>query len=760
MKYIPKTVINQSIRITSIILAAVSPLVCSAAVLEEVIVTAQKHEQSLGDVDISITAFTGNQLSQLGYTNTVDVAAQTPGLNFSQEHPYVTGLSIRGVSQRDFSSHNEPPVATYVDGAYVSTMGAAHAQMFDLERVEVLRGPQGTLFGRNATGGLLHYITRKPMEEFDAYAELTVADYSQVIFQGAIGGAITKNVLGRLSVASNYHDGWVKNRIGDDLFDTGEYSLRGQLLFQISDQTDLLLKAHHTKDSANGAGFTHTPNAYAPDGLGYRVGRDELATYSEFIGSGALFQTCPGCDAFGYREPDTDPRTGSYDQVGDFDRDISGITGTLTVDLGGITLTSITDLFDMEMNVLQDIDASPIKQLDYYVEQDLKQFSQELRLNGKSERLTWITGVYYLNIDNQTAAGLSPFNIAPFVGLHFPGAFVPYNTGFTADTDTESWAIFGHLEYALTDQWSITTALRYTEDDKEADYVLSDDIPTPDLYFNRNTAPNAVLGFENVSAKVSVNWKPDDNTLVYLSYDRGHKAGSFNYPFIPPNDLSPAGVASFFSTLSYDQEELSSYELGYKSSFLDGRVRLNADLFYYDYKDYQASFFVDLVNFVGNLDAEVVGGELELFMSPTDRLELVLGVSWLDTEVKDVGMPDGSIQDRQLAMSPDFSLNGLARYTWPLMNGNLAVQVDFNYSDEFCFSVVCNYSEQEDSYVVTNARVSYTSGDDKWSVAAFVRNLADTEYRAYTVDSAFVGVMTNTPSPPRWYGGTVTYHWR
>lgn len=722
-----------------------------AAVLEEVIVTAQKREQNIQEVAISVSAFDGEQLTALGVTNTVDIAMHTPGLTFSQEHPYVTGLTIRGVSQRDFASHHEPPVVTYVDGAYVSAMGAAHAQLFDLERVEVLRGPQGTLFGRNATGGLLHYVSKKPTEELDAYGELTIAEYDQVTFQGAVGGAITENVLGRLSVATNYNDGWLKNRIGKDLIDTGEYSARGQLLFKFGSQADLLLKVYHTEDNSGGAGFSHTPNAYQPDGFGYQVGRNELATFFEFIGSGAPFQTCPGCDAFGYREPDTDPRTGSYSQVGDFDRGISDIGGTFTVDFGGMTLTSVTDYFAMNFNVLEDIDASPILQIDYFAEQDLKQFSQELRLNGESERLTWLAGVYYLNIDTLTKAGLAPFNIAPWVGVHFPGVFIPYNTGFVADTDTESWAIFGHLEYALTDQWSVIAALRYTEDDKEADYTVADDIGTFQQ-FNKDTAPNAKLGFENVSARADINWKPAENTLIYASYNRGHKAGSFNYPFIGP-------IADF-STLSHDQEVLTSYEIGYKGDLLDGRVRLNADLFYYDYDDFQASFFVNLANIVGNVGAEVIGGELELFMSPTEQLELVLGASWLDAESKDVGMPNGSIQDSEMANAPDFTLNGLARYTWPVWNGNLAVQMDFKYSDNFCFSVVCNYSEREGSYVVSNARISYTTGDEKWSVAGFVNNLTDTEYRVYSTDSAFVGIMTNTPNPPRWFGGTISYHWR
>ena len=723
----------------------------SAAVLEEIIVTAQKREQNLQDVGISVTAFTGDQLSKLGMITPVDLAAQTPGLTFSQEHPGAnTQLTIRGISQRDFADHHEPPVAFYVDGAYVGSMGAVNAQMYDVERVEVLRGPQGTLFGRNSTGGLVHIINKKPTEDFDLYGELTVAEYQQIKFEGAVGGKISDRVLGRLSVATDYSDGWFENRIGKDLMDVGTYSVRGQLLFKLTDDTDLLLKVYNVEDDSAGSSYTHTPNAYGPDGLGYRVPRDQLATYFDFAGN--PFQTCVGCDGYGYIDPDTNPRTGSINETGHYDRSMTGATGTLTAGLGDVTLTSVTDYLEMDKSLVEDIDGSPLPSIDFFYKQDFKQFSQELRLNGETGRLNWIAGVYFLDINVESASGLPSFNIAPFLGIHAPGVVIPYTTSFTAETDTRSWAVFGHTEYAINDQWSVIAALRYTDDRKEADYVLSDNgFPAVHQEFNKRTAPNAVLKFENVSAKLELDWKPNDSTLLYASYDRGHKAGSFNYPFIGPVN---------FAELSHDQEEVNAYEVGYKGELLDGRVRLNADVFYYDYINYQASFFVNFVNVVGNLDAEILGSEIELTMQPTDQLELLLGVALLDTKSKDVGMPDGSIQDRGMANAPDVTVNGLARYTIPLGSGaNVALQVDFNYSDKFCFSVVCNPSERESSYTVANARASYTTADQRWTFTAFVRNLSNATYRVYSTDSAFATFMTSTPNPPRWYGGTVSFHW-
>lgn len=756
MKYGQNNGFYRSLAMTGVIFSLLCSEFTSANVLEEVIITAQKREQSLQDVGISVSAFSGDQLKQLGYTNTTDITAQTPALNFSSWSPSLTFLNIRGVAQSDFADHHEPPNALYIDEAYVSSMGAVEAQMFDLERVEVLRGPQGTLFGRNATGGLLHLLSTKPSEEFEAYAEVTFAEYEQVKLEGAVGGALTDSILGRLSIATNRHDGWLDNRTGEDLGDAESYAIRGQLLFDLSEGSDLLLKLHHSEYNANGAAYSFAANGVGPNGLGVTLDRTELGTFVDFFGN--TFQTCPGCNAHWYTEPDGDRRTGSVDEVGDFDRSITGMTGKFTMSIGDVELTSITDYLVIHKDYLEDTDASPVVIVRFFTDQNLKQFSQEVRLHAEKDRFNWTAGAYYLDIDNDTASGLAPINIAPFLGLNFPGAFVPLNTGFVANTSTESWALFGHAEYDLSSKVTLIAALRYTEDEKTADYTLSDDTPPPPFgpgpvfqQFNSHTSPFATQEFENVAAKVEIDWKPTDDLLLYASYNRGHKAGSFNYPFIGPVN---------FSALSHDEEVLTSIEAGFKGTFQDGRIRLNVSAFYYDYKDHQASFFVNLSNIIGNVDAEAYGLEAELVVSATDRLEFMLGASFEETETKDVGMPDGSVQDRELSFVPDFTLNGLARYTWPMAKGNLTAQVDFNYSDDYCFTVVCHFSERADSYVVGNARLTYTASDEKWSVSAFVRNLGDTDYRIYATDASFVGFHTDVLNPPRWFGATFSYYWR
>ena len=253
-----------------------------------------------------------------------------------------------------------------------------------------------------------------------------------------------------------------------------------------------------------------------------------------------------------------------------------------------------------------------------------------------------------------------------------------------------------------------------------------------------------------MSAKIQLDWTPNEDWLLYAGFTRGHKAGNFSQPFFIPADLSE---------LPHDEEVLHSFDIGAKGVMLDGILRLNASIFYYDYKDYQAFFFENLAQKVSNFDANVLGAEIELVFNPVDALDLSFGVSLLDTEVEDVGTPIG-VLDRELPFAPDVSFNGLARYTWPVFGGNLSAQVDFNYVDDFCFGVICHPLEEEDSYIVANTRLSYTTDDKRWRLAAFVKNVGDEEYRKAAVESSFAGFSSVVFSDPRWYGGSIAYQWK
>lgn len=756
----------------------------NAQLLEEIIVTAQKREQNLQDVGISVTAFSSEQITALGYTSTTDIAAQTPALNITQYHPVLTNVHIRGVSQNDFSGHLEAPVAMYVDDAYVSAMGAAAAQMYDVERVEVLRGPQGTLFGRNATGGLLHFVSARPTEELEGYGEFTYAEYDQIKFEGAISGPLSEKMLGRLAVATNSHDGYLENRIGKDLRDAESYNVRGQLLFNINSGTELLLKAAYSEDDTTGGGYSHSPSTYGPDGLGRFVGANETAIYFGLFDlvdgiPDPITGPCPGCDPVGFVEPDDDPFTGSFDTPGIFEREIYNFQGKFTVDFDSFTLTSVSDYLEMDTEYNEDVDGGAVMQVLSGGVSDTEQFSQELRLNGETDRSRWTAGFYYLDIDyrGQGNVFLDPSTLAtfgfdsstgaiapaftdpsmpcfapPFSGPCPPG-ILPVNLLTEVSIDTSSWAIFAHYEYDISDTVTLIGALRYTEDERELAHTIDNTaIGVPVQVFTAANAPNLDQNINNVSAKAEIDWTPNDDWLLYASFTRGHKSGNFATPFFALPDPTDTG------TLSHGEEVLHSYELGAKGSFMDGRARLNIGAYYYDYEDYQGSSFVQLTQFINNLDAEAYGAEVELAVSPVDGLEFMFGAAFEDSKVKNVGLPSGLTVNNDLPYAPEFAFNGLGRYTWPAFGGNLTVQGDFNYAENFCFTVVCHHTEKEDSYIVGNARITYTTNDDKWSLAAFVRNLGDAEYRIYGLDGSFAGVTDSAFAPPRWFGGTIRYN--
>lgn len=745
-----------TLKLGGIFVAASLAIPCvsqAESLLEEITVTAQKREQNLQDVGISVTAFSGGQIRELGYTSTTDVAALTPGLNITQFHPTTTNTVIRGITQGDFSDHLEPPIAAYIDGAYVSSMAAAHVQMFDVERVEVLRGPQGTLFGRNATGGLIHYISQKPTEDFSGYGELVIAEYNQVKFEGAVSGSLSDEIRGRLSIASNNHDGYLKNRIGKDLREADTYSLRGQLEFDLSDDIALSLKGHYSKNDEVGNAYSHHPSTDVPDGLGRSIGPNELGDFGLFFdssGASGIFNSCAGCDALGYKEPDSDPHTGSFDNPGKFDRTVSGVTAQLTWDIGETTLTSISDYFDMDKEYDEDTDGSPLAAGHFASGADYEQFSQELRLEGQSNRLHWQAGLYYLDIEAKEFSEF-PSDTGPYFGLPVGDPWGFFFTRADSVVETQSWAVFGHLEYDISEHWSVTAALRYTEDDKELDWALFDNFGS-DQKINSSVNPElSELSFENMSARIGLDWRPNEDVLVFASYTRGHKSGNFSTPFF--------ALTVPLSNIPHDEEVLHSYEVGVKSTLFDGKARLNANLFYYDYEDYQVFTFPNQSLMVINLDAEAVGGEIELIANPLEGLEVVLGASFIDGEIMDVPRSSGENRDMDMPYAPSFGLSGLARYEWSAFNGTMAVQGDFNYNGEFCFTASCSPTEEEDSYIVSNARISYTTGDEKWKISAFVKNISDEEYRVYALDNSVVGYTADAFGPPRWFGGSVSYTW-
>ncbi len=708
-------------------LALVLPL--RAAVIEEVVVTAQKREQNAQDVGIAISAVTGEQMRELGYTNAQQVTALAPGVHTVQPNGEANyAIAMRGVAANDFTTNVESPVAIYLDEVYISQMSGSGFMLFDMERVELLRGPQGTLYGRNATGGLAHFVTVKPSQEVGGYGQLTVGSYDQVKFEGALGGGLGEAVSARISFASHDNDGYVKNRLLDKrLNNANEWAARMQLLFEPTDSFDMLLNYRRSEQDIATGFFEHV-TASAPGTL----------TPNEVN------------EVLGYIDNDGDVYAGDYDRDGHNDLQTEGFTGTVNWDFGGMTLTSITDYSTVERDYIEDSDASPAPLFNFFLTTDAEQFSQELRLHGSTEATEWVAGVYYLDLSVNDSNGAET---EPFID---PTGDTPAVSGLDNpyETNTESWSIFGQIERRLSDRLTGILGVRWIRDEKDHSYRVNivDFIPGT---VQRNGNPNILLELasyngaredDEVSMRLALNYDMSEDMMIYGSWNRGVKGGGYNSPVFPLNP--PQGYDD--ETMSYDPEQLDAFEAGFKSRLADGLAIFNGAVYYYDYKDYQAFQIIGLDTITTNANADSFGFELELQATPTDALDLIVGAAYNDIEVSLSGGPKTtSVQ------SPKWNLNGLVRYQWPFAGGTLAAQVDALYRSQHFFSLTGLETVEEDGYLIANASIRYTSPNGGFTVTGFVHNLGDVQHLVQTFDLSgpdVFGMVEQYYNRPRWWG--------
>jgi iron complex outermembrane receptor protein len=685
--------------------AVISSVPVQAAILEEVVVTAQKREQGLQDVGVAVTAFSGEQMDALGFSDSIDLVAHTPGL---EANGYGGGalstFSIRGVGQNDFAAIQEAPIAVYVDEAYISSNVTTRFSLFDIKRVEVLKGPQGTLFGRNSTGGLVHYLTVDPSQDFEGFIEAEIGESGRQRLEAALGGGITDTVSGRLAFISNEDNGLVENQFSEaspSVRRTDDYSIRGKLLIEPSDELSILLKAQISDEDASPGGYSF--------GL-----QDGTAT-----------------DFFGYSDADGNPYTVSTDFDPFQTTEVTELGATVSWDMGSTTLTSVTNYQDIESTYGEDADVSPNSLFHYTQDVVIDQISQEFRVSWEGDNHRSVVGVFYLDIEQD-------LRVEEFGDVYF-GAGVVF--GIDATQNTKTTAIFAQTEIDLTNTLSLTVGARMNKDKK--DYVLL----SPDFGF---TDYASSFDDDDFSGKIQLDYKPSDDWLIYAGLNRGIKSGGFNLP-LTPVDGTP---------VEYGGEVLTSFETGFKAS-LSSTTRLNASAYIYDYKDYQA-FNIDpyFNTLLFNAEAESYGAEVELIMSPVDGLDILIGASYLDTEVTglDPAIFGGDTEEAPLA--PKLTFNGLAVYTWGAFDGDMSVQVDFSWKDDHKFNLATSDPVLEDAYAVVNAKIAFATADGAWRGSVFVNNLTDKDYRSFAVDAtAFFGSHENILGAERWVGASIKYQW-
>lgn len=739
--------------------------IAQAQVLDEITVTAQKREQALSDVGISVTAFSGDQMKALGISSTTDISSQTPGLIVTDFGGGTTTVfNVRGSGQLDFNDQQEAPVAVYLDGAYVSFLSGVGFNFFDIERVEVLRGSQGTLFGRNATGGLVHIVSKKPTDQFEGYAELSVGKFGMLKGETAINVPLSETVKGRLSVFHEENNGYIKNSTGPR--GGGRNNDSGRLQFQLdpSDDLSVLVAGRWAIDDAPGQ--IYDVHAAVIDADGYIQGVTPFgsASTTDFVNYCAgliAFNAVPGPvggtnpnsgDCFNGAPNNRSPFQSSTDGPSYFKRDHYG--GTITVDysVGPGKLTSITDYQDFKKRYSEDADSTPLNLWHFQQDMDATQWSEELRYGAETGWGRYVLGGYALQIKSNGRASLDSINT---LGVAFENRY---------RLNTRTYAAFAQVEYNLSPTVTLIAGGRWTEDRKTFSInvgcgfdFIANAAPTSDncSFFaplvQGTGLPRTKRSEGDWSGNLELDWKPTDDLLVYGKVVRGYKAGGFN-----------GGIINFFlpEAATYGAETPWTYEVGLKASFADGKARLNASAFYTDYKGFQ-TFTQNGANLiVFNVDARSVGGEAELVLNPVQGLDILLGVSVLDAKQKDVIGPGGSL-DRPMPNAPDLTFNALARYSWPMLGGSMAVQGDMNHRGSRSLSAIDHPALKGASYTLVNASVEWNSEDDRWGVSVWGKNLTDKVYYPTTFDlSTLTGQFEPVVAPPRWFGGTLTYRFK
>jgi len=703
--------------------------------LNEVIVTAQKRPQRAQDVGVSLTVLDGRKITDLAWRDTTSIVEQTPGLQVQQYSESITEFNIRGVSQNDFSDHLEGPIAVYTDDSYQATLGETGTGIFDLERVEIARGPQGTLFGRNATGGLIHFVTRKPTENPQGYLQLTAGEFGETTVRGAFSGPLASGIAGRLAIVRDRGYGYIKDLSGGTGPHHDSIAGRGHLAIDLGAATHILLTLR-TANNRNEQGLPYQNAAAAPnaDGLGRFIAPNEN-----------FWNTCSGCDLAGYRFPLPNRRRNAFDHHSFFDRSVRSATARIETPFGGSSLVSVSDWMKMDKTWSEDSDGSPNATFNFSSDQRYHRFAQELRLEEDTSTRHWDAGLYYLEVEQHNS-----------VSVQVPPYSIDYLT--TWRNTTRSGAIFGQFEQNLATDWSGILGARYSRDEKEQDFRQFDESSGESLLiFNRTTFPDLTRKiYGGLSGKAELDYRPLSSLLLYGSVNRGYKGGNWATPAFPVTNPS-APSASDLGQLVHRAERLTSLETGAKWSSEDHKIRIDGSIFHYDYRDYQAFFYVGVTQAIGNRNAAVDGLEFELEARPANGWTTEFGVATLDAVVHGVTLPTGRKADRRMPLAPKLSATALLRYDWTTVGGQAAVTCDAKYDSPQFFTALNSPDEREPGRITTNLTLGWTAASGRVSTELFVRNLTDRLYRRYALDISSVGFVQQVFAPPRTAGLSISF---
>lgn len=742
-----------------------------AFVLDEIIVTATKRAKGQQDIGLSVAAISGDQVRNLGINDVEGVIGQIPGTGFNNVAGGIPVVIIRGVGLQNFRINDTPTTAIYVDEVYQTSIAEAFATIFDVERVEVLKGPQGGLYGRNAVGGAMQVISAKPnFDELEGYLSLGYGRYNRLETEAAISGPISEKVAYRFSgKAITSDDTYFRSVTGN--FDHGEeerWSVRGQIELRPSDDVNLLFKVHGGEDTSELA-------LARPVGMFRRLGlglSDLLGVGSS--ADGAILNAQPAttnlssiCDAVlnGGRDsatcevldgstPDELGITSRYDSAvaskPQLDNAWWGTSLLATINFGNYTLTSITayDDFDHGRYLDADVVATVQQEIDYHT--TIEAWSQEFRLGyDDGGAFSWILGVNYAE---DTQVEDTPLYTETGILRTQIGGLTLAQQNYKQKTKAKS--VYGRSDWRFVEDVNLVIEARYTEEKKYFDggvvlpqvgAVLSD-IDSSESY-------------NDLSGKVALEYSVTDDALLYASVSKGFKSGGFFGGFATSND----------QLVPFENEKILAYEAGFKTDWPEQFLRINGSLFYYDRSDVQANArdpmgIVAVARLTNIGDVETYGGELEAVWSPTQNLTLQGGLAYLKSEVTSSDLTTSNIfrtsiletyEGARMPNQPEFSANLLARYETEVSSSLLgSVQMEYSYRSEQDLQIVVMPLESailtEDGYNLVNLRASLGSIDKGWKVSAFITNLFDAEYRESAGSSGPAGAYEIYGAPRVW----------
>lgn len=787
--------------------------------LEEVTVTAQKRSQSANDIPMSISTYTGEHMGKLGVQDASDIAALVPGMSFTNSYAGTPIYTLRGVGFNETSPQATSSVGIYSDEHAVPYPIMTRGLMLDVERVEVLKGPQGTLYGQNTTAGAINTITAKPGEAFEAGVLASYGNYQTATGEAYVSGPLTDFIGARLAAKFiNSTEGWQESvSRSDKLGEQDKLAVRLHLAFDLGERADALLTTRYWKDKSDTLAPQFQDAIYPNPGpvadlirphepAPGAIGND--ATEAEWTaGKTPAFDMESLSIGLTFHYPLTDQlRLVSVTSYADFDDkgstyERAGIAGTppsaatapyQNGDIAGQTNGVLTNDYST-------------------IESDIDTFSQELRLHGETAIASWVSGVYYSQDDVDNVAN-QRFNLTTSTNglLAQAGADQSWGNFPAIDNygkqDTTTYAIFASADWALTDSFTLTTGLRYTDSQIDfkgctadtGDGATSDfftrltavvagpglpvttgpgacvtwDLPTPQSPIGPSGEIERDLDEDSWSWRLALNYELSDDVSLYSAYSRGFKAGSFpTFGASNSNQFEPVV-----------QEQVDAYEAGIKSSLAGGAARINASVFYYDYTDKQLltkiadPVFGRLFALENVDDSQVWGAEVDAQWLVVEGLTLTANASYVETEIgnfigsNQLGQEidfDGS----ELPFSPNLQANAAAQYQWDMAAGVMgSVAVDVNYTG----SAQADYDGKGntdtsgnpyqydsrfdiDSYTLVGARAGIAATDGSWNTYLWGRNLSNEYY--YTNVSQATDMLSRYPGMPRTYGITLEYHW-